>query len=141
VVVNFLEKEVSIIGSEIFMNPAASEELTFGYFVSKDLDLLHVDFGIRYDHINRQGSINHQEEHEDEDAGEVEQVDQDRNNLSFAFSLGRDISETLELTLGYAQVERAPSVVEMSMNGPHLATGRFEEGNDQLKNRKTSICG
>lgn len=71
-VVNFLEEEVSIIGSEIFMNPAASEELTFGYFVSKDLDLLHVDFGIRYDHINRQGSINHQEEHEDEDAGEVE---------------------------------------------------------------------
>lgn len=140
-VVNFLEKEVSIIGSEIFMNPAASEELTFGYFVSKDLDLLHVDFGIRYDHINRQGSINHQEEHEDEDAGEVEQVDQDRNNLSFAFSLGRDISETLELTLGYAQVERAPSVVEMSMNGPYLATGRFEVGNDQLKNRKTSICG
>ena len=39
-VVNFLEEEVSIIGSEIFMNPAASEELTFGYFVSKDLDLL-----------------------------------------------------------------------------------------------------
>ena len=71
-VVNFLEEEVSIIGSEIFMNPAAIEELTFGYFVSKDLDLLHVDFGIRYDHINRQGSTNHQEEHEDEDAGEVE---------------------------------------------------------------------
>lgn len=137
VVVNFVEEDVSIIGSEIFMNPAASEELTFGYFVSKDLDLLHVDFGIRYDHINRQGSINHEDEH----AAEVEQVDQDRNNLSFAFSLGKDISETLELTLGYAQVERAPSVVEMFMHGPHLATGRFEVGNDQLKNRKTSIYG
>ena len=137
VVVNFVEEQVAIIGSEIFMNPAASEELTFGYFVSKDLDLLHVDFGIRYDHINRQGSINHQDEHDDEGAGEVEQVDQDRNNLSFAFSLGRDISETLELTLGYAQVERAPSVVEMFMHGPHLATGRFEVGNDQLKTEKS----
>ena len=51
-VVNFLEEEVSIIGSEIFMNPAASEELTFGYFVSKDLDLLHVDFGITYLRLN-----------------------------------------------------------------------------------------
>ena len=64
VVVNFVEEQVAIIGSEIFMKPAASEELTFGYFVSKDLDLLHVDFGIRYDHINRQGSINHQDGHE-----------------------------------------------------------------------------
>ena len=133
VVVNFVEEDVSIIGSEIFMNPTASEELTFGYFMSKDFDLLHVDFGVRYDHINRQGSINHEDEH----AGEVERVDQDRNNLSFSFSLGRDISETLELTLGYAQVERAPSVVEMFMNGPHLATGRFEVGNDQLKTEKS----
>jgi iron complex outermembrane receptor protein len=39
-----------------------------------------------------------------------------------------------------ASVERAPSAVELYMNGPHLATGRFEIGNTSIdKERSRNI--
>mgnify|MGYP003692129005 FL=1 len=36
------------------------------------------------------------------------------------------------MNLGFSSVERAPSAVELLMNGPHLATGRNEVGNFNL---------
>ena len=48
--------------------------------------------------------------------------------------LEESLNDNLEmLHLGFASVERLPSVVELFMNGPHLATGRFEVGNPNLK--------
>ena len=41
-------------------------------------------------------------------------------------SIGRDITDTFNVNLGFASVERLPSVIELFMNGPHLATGRLE---------------
>ena len=37
------------------------------------------------------------------------------------------------MSLDLASVERAPSAIELYMNGPHLATGRYEEGNTNLQ--------
>jgi iron complex outermembrane receptor protein len=37
------------------------------------------------------------------------------------------------VNLGFASVERLPSVIELFMNGPHMATGRLETGNPNLK--------
>ncbi|NCV99639.1 MAG: TonB-dependent receptor, partial [Proteobacteria bacterium] len=56
----------------------------------------------------------------------------DDDVLSFAVSIGRDLSDTLELNLGFSSVERLPSVIELFMNGPHMATGRFEVGDPTL---------
>jgi len=39
----------------------------------------------------------------------------------------------LNISLGLSRLERAPSAVELFMNGPHLVTGRFEVGNTNLK--------
>ena len=137
-VINLVDEDVSVIGHESFMNPTDNEENSFGYYMSRQLDRFHIDFGIRHDRISRNGSLSHDEHDEDEDHDqdeheeEIDYFDIDTNNTSYALSLGTDINDNLDLNLGYSRVDRAPSSVELFMNGPHLATGRFEEGNVSL---------
>ena len=161
-VVNFVEENVSVIGDEAFINPTESEEITLGYYVSKEFDLFNLDFGIRHDRMSRSGSMSHEEEHHDEHdehdedhhddhdedhaeeehhdehEEEVEFLDKDINNTSFALSLDRDINDALNISLGLASVERAPTAVELLMNGPHLATGREEIGNINLESEQSN---
>ena len=131
IVFNIVDEDNSIIGEEAFMNPANNEEFTIGYYISKDLDLFNVDLGMRMDQIERSGSVT------DEDHGDIDNYNIDDTTNSFAVTIGRDLTENLDISLGYASVERLPSVVELFMNGPHLATGRFEVGDPNL-NSETS---
>ena len=55
--------------------------------------------------------------------------------IALLLSLGRDLSDTLDVSFGFASVERLPSVIELFMNGPHMATGRLETGNPNLAKR------
>mgnify|MGYP001394520194 FL=1 len=98
---NFVDEDSSIVGEEAFMNPANSEEFTLGYFVSTDLDLFYIDAGFRIDQIERTGSVT------DEDhAGEIDYYKIDDDTNSFAISLGRDLSDSLDISLGFLQVLR-----------------------------------
>ena len=124
---NFVDEDSSIVGEEAFMNPANSEEFTLGYFVSTDLDLFYIDAGFRIDQIERTGSVT------DEDHGDIDYYKVDDDTNSFALTLGRDLSDSLDISLGFASVERLPSVIELFMNGPHMATGRLETGNPNLQ--------
>ena len=143
VAVNYVIEDISVIGHEAFINPTESKELTLGYYLSKELDLFHVDLGVRHDQISRNGSISHHEEHEEPEEEleedheeELEFFDRDINTTSYSLTLSRDVTEFLEVGLGLSSVERAPSAVELLMNGPHLATGRFEAGNFNLKSER-----
>jgi iron complex outermembrane receptor protein len=127
VVFNFVDEDSSIVGEEAFMNPANNEEFTVGYYMSKDLEAFKLDFGMRLDQIDRTGSVT------DEDHGDVDYYSIDDSTNSFAVSLGRELSDTVNMSIGYASVERLPSVIELFMNGPHMATGRLETGNPNLK--------
>ena len=127
VAVNFVDEDSTIVGEESFMNPANSEELTVGYFLSTDFDMFYLDAGFRIDQIERTGSVT------DEDHGDIDYYNIDDDTTSFAISLGRDLSDSLDVNLGFASVERLPSVIELFMNGPHMATGRLETGNPNLK--------
>ena len=129
---NYVDEDSSIVGEETFMNPANNEVLTLGYFVGQDFDLFHVDLGIRLDQVTRSGSVT------DEDHGDVDSFTIDDYVSSFAISIGRDLSDTLELNLGFSSVERLPSVVELFMNGPHMATGRFEVGDPTLSSETSN---
>ena len=129
---NYVDEDSSIVGEEAFMNPANNEVLTLGYFVGQDFDLFHVDLGIRLDQVTRSGSVT------DEDHGDVDSFTIDDDVSSFAVSIGRDLSDTLELNLGFSSVERLPSVVELFMNGPHMATGRFEVGDPTLSSETSN---
>ena len=123
---NYVDEDSSIVGEEAFMNPANNEVLTLGYFVGQDFDMFHVDLGIRLDQVTRSGSVT------DEEHGDVDNFTIDDDVSSFAVSIGRDLSDTLELNLGFSSVERLPSVIELFMNGPHMASGRFEVGDPTL---------
>ena len=147
--INFMQEDLSIVGHESFMNPAESEEMTIGYFASGNLGgLFTLDFGIRHDRISRKGSITHRDEHgdhdeehgdddHDEEHAEIDYFDHDINNTSYALTLSRDVTDSLNASLGLASVERAPSVSELFMNGPHLATARFEVGNPTLDSERS----
>ncbi|MDG1486053.1 MAG: TonB-dependent receptor [Porticoccaceae bacterium] len=131
IAVNFVIEDISVIGDEAFINPTESEEMTLGYYLSKDFDLFHVDFGVRHDLISRKGSISHEGE-------EPEYFDRDIDTTSYALTLSRDINDSFEVNFGLSSVERAPTAVELLMNGPHLATGRFEVGNFNLASEKSN---
>ena len=131
IVLNFVDEDNSIVGEEAFMNPANSEEFTIGYYLGREIGDYHLDLGIRLDQIDRSGSVT------DEDHGDIDYYSIDESTSSFAMSVGRDLNEKLSVNLGYASVERLPSVIELFMNGPHMATGRFEVGDPNL-NSETS---
>ena len=144
---NFVDEDTSVLGAEAFMNPASREELTLGYFASRDFDIFHVDFGIRFDNINSEGSVSSaHEEHHDEDEGhdkdheemETSFFDKSFSNSSLAFNFSKSLNDFIDLDIGFASVERAPSAVELFMNGAHLATGRFEVGNANLNSEKSN---
>ena len=84
------------------------------------------------DQIERSGSVT------DEHHGDIDNFVIDDDTNSFALSVGRDLSDILDIKLGYASVERAPSVIELFMNGPHMATGRFEVGDPTLSNETSN---
>ena len=138
---NAIQEDVSIIGHEAFMKPSDNREFSFGYYLSKDAGLFDWHFALRHDRISRKGSVAHHEE-EDEDEGdhpheeheeEVDKFKKEFNTDSLALTLTRDLNDYLEMSLDLASVERAPSAIELYMNGPHLATGRYEEGNTNLQ--------
>ena len=129
---NFVDEDSSIVGEEAFMNPANNEVLTLGYFVGQDFDLFHADFGLRLDQVTRTGSVK-EEGHSDVDYFTI-----DDDVSSFALSIGRSITDTLEVNLGYSSVERLPSVIELFMNGPHMATGRYEVGDPTLSSETSN---
>ena len=153
---NIVDEDVSIIGAEAFMNPAKNEEFTVGYFASKDFGDFHVDFGVRHDQLDRKGSVTerdehdeheeeheedhdeHEEEHEEGHEGETTIFDRDFNNTSLALTVGRAFTDNFDMNIGWSLFERAPSAVELYMNGPHLAIGRLETGNPNLEAEKGS---
>ena len=130
-VLNMIEEDVSAIGHEAFIRPSDSSEFSIGYYVSTDLELFNLDLAIRLDRINRKGSLAHEEE-EDEHEEEIDYFDKDFENSSLALSINRDINEFLNVSMDLASVERAPSAIELYMNGAHLATGRYEIGNANI---------
>jgi len=129
---NYVDENTSTFGEEAFMNPANNEVLTLGYFVGRDFDPFHLDFGMRLDQIDRSGTVT------DEDHGDIDSYNVNENTNSFAISIGRDLTDSLDINLGFSSVERMPSVIELFMNGPHLATGRFEVGDPTLSSETSN---
>ena len=135
---NAIQEDISIIGHEAFMKPSDNREFSFGYYLSRDTGLFDWHFALRHDRISRKGAVAHHEEEEEEEEGhdheeEVDKFKKEFNTDSLALTLNRDLNDYLEMSLDLASVERAPSAIELYMNGPHLATGRYEEGDTELQ--------
>ena len=159
---NLAKEDTSIIGHEAFMNPAQSDEYTLGYFISKEFDKHHLDFGLRYDSVSRKGSTSEHEEHHGHDDGEDHDDEKEHHDdeeehhddeeehaektfydigmdsASLALTYCYDILENVKIFFGVSSVQRAPSAIELFMNGPHLATGRLETGNPNLNAERSN---
>ena len=155
-------EDIVIIGSEAFMMPSNVDEFTFGYYLGREIGPFSLGLALRYDQVDKLGSVaeaHHDDDHADEDdavaenadddhagaehAGEEHEVEvtdyaRDFNNSSIALSLGTKLNDSIDLALNYATFERAPAEAELFMNGPHLAVGRYEEGNPSMQAEQAS---
>ena len=130
VVFNHADQESSVIGSEAFMEPTDSTETTIGYYLGTSLNEIDVDFGIRFDEINRKGSIKPA-------TGNAVAHDLDFDGLSYSASFGTSLTDNISAVLGLSAVERAPSPTELFMNGKHLVIQRYEIGSVALNTEES----
>jgi len=82
------------------------------------------------DRVSRDGSI--------KTGNAVALHDVSETNLSAALTMGWNLANNLGLTLGVSSVARAPSELELFMNGTHLAAGRDEFGNQNLESERSN---
>ena len=121
VLIRSMEEDTSILGEEAFMENVESEETSFGYYLSREFSNFDIDFGIRRDEVNRKSKVG------------STAYDKDFDSTSFVLGFGFDLSSTADLSLSIGSVERAPSSVEMFMNGEHAAVQRNEIGNPNMQ--------
>ena len=154
IVLNQVTEKVAVIGEEAFMEPVKSSETTLGAFAGFKTAGFDIDFGARWDDVEREGMIremHHDDEHEDEEEhhddeeheGEEEHHDEHGSfelepftfkdqSLSGAVTIGRKLTDSLHASLNIALVNRTPSAMELFMNGEHLAVARYEVGDANL---------
>ena len=134
VTLNLSEEDVSITPSDAnedpFMRPTESQMLSIGYFISRELAVMDLDFGVRMDRVSRDGSI--------KTGNAVALHDISETDLSAALTMGWNLDNNLGLTLGISSVARAPSELELFMNGTHLAAQRDEFGNPNLESERSN---
>lgn len=58
--------------------------------------------------------------------------------LSYSAALSREIFDSLEVNFNLSGVIRTPSAMELFINGPHVATQRFERGNVNLRSEQSN---
>ena len=121
VVIRSMEEDTSILGEEAFMENVESEETSFGYYLGREFSNFDLDFGIRRDEVNRKSKVG------------STAYDKDFDSTSYVLGFGFDLSSTADLSLSFGSVERAPSSVEMFMNGEHAAVQRDERGNPNMQ--------
>ena len=134
VTLNLSEEDVSITPSDAnedpFMRPTESQMLSIGYFICRELAVMDLDFGVRMDRVSRDGSI--------KTGNAVALHDISETDLSAALTMGWNLDNNLGLSLGISSVARAPSELELFMNGTHLAAQRDEFGNPNLESERSN---
>ena len=125
VVVKSMDEDTSILGEEAFMENVQSEEVSLGYYLGKKISNIHLDLGIRRDEVNRKSKFN------------STSFDRDIDSTSLVLGLCYELNTVSDLNLTVGSLERAPSSVELFMNGAHAAVQRFEVGNPELKSEKS----
>ena len=164
VVVNHVSEEVAMLGEEAFMEPVDSTETTIGFFAGFNAGGFDIDVGARWDDIERDGIIremHHEEDHEGEEhegeheggedhdeeehhdehgeeAFELEPFTYSDQSVSAAVTISRQLSDSLNASLNLGVVNRAPSAMELFMNGEHLAVARYELGDANLDSERSN---
>ena len=74
-----------------------------------------------------------------------DRIERESENSSYDADLGsisatasREIAKDLGVSIGFSSVLKAPSAMELFVNGPHLVTQRFEKGDATLEPEKAN---
>lgn len=119
----FTDIEFSAIGEESFVPPVDSTETGLFWVGQHTFKTFDLELGARI------GQVTHDPE-----------VARDRRDNIYALSAGLviPISQSWQLGLLADYASRAPVAGELYSNGPHLVTGTFELGNQDLDNEKAT---
>lgn len=96
---------------------------------------LDIQLGVRYDHrsIDSQG---YTVQHEGEAPETVDPVSRSFNSVNLSLGANYMVSPKTALKLNVASGFRAPNLSELTSNGIHHGTNRFERGNANLESEK-----
>ena len=126
------------------MNPVSTDEITLGYYASREVGGFTVDFGVRNDWVDRSGSVAEDDHAHGKKSTKMMTMPK-RQSLSIStrkihYQLwSSDFSafqRAVHINAERFCVEKAPAAVELFMNGAHLATGRYEIGNPTLETER-----
>jgi iron complex outermembrane receptor protein len=116
-------------------------DLGIFFTTQKTWNTLHFASGLRYD--NR--SVETETLLHETGSGDIltsqykfKGFKQNFNNFSFSAGISKNISSSVLLKMNYARGFRAPNLAELSTNGKHEGTFRYEYGNRNLKSEKSN---
>ncbi|KDN55054.1 TonB-dependent receptor [Flavobacterium seoulense] len=107
-----------------------------------------IQAGLRFDNRNLKSLAHeaeehhHEEEHDDHDhdhehhGGDFEALNRSFNSVNASLGYKTNIAKAVVLRANVASGFRAPNLAELTSNGVHHGTNRFEKGNANLKNEQ-----
>ena len=115
---HYRTRDFSAIGEEAFVPETTTDQIALYTFQKLNFTNAHIEGALRYEIVDQ------------ENIEENETLDFDL----FSISVGGDysLSDTVSLGGTVFHTERAPAAEELFAGGPHLATGQFEVGNEDL---------
>ena len=116
-------------GEEFLIPDAASND--FGVFGTANYEWKSnvIQAGIRFDNRN----ISSESQGISGDEGSFEAVNKSFNSINGSLGYKTNLTEKLTLRLNFASGFRAPNLAELTSNGVHEGTNRYEIGNSSLK--------
>jgi iron complex outermembrane receptor protein len=120
------------MGEEILIPDATTVDFGILATTHYHLETLDLQAGIRYD-IR---SIESEASRDPMDSEFIPALDRNFNSFNAAFGVKKDLTETLVARVNLASGFRAPNLAELTSNGVHEGTNRYEIGNPNLKNEQ-----
>lgn len=118
--VQYRHREFAAIGDEAFVPNTKLDAIGLFILEDSDWDAWHFEFGARYDY---------QQAQPDSNSGLPETV---HNTYTISVGALWSVSQAYKLGISATRSQRAAAIEELFANGPHLATGTFEQSNSSL---------
>lgn len=120
-------------GAEEVLIPNYKQFDLGGFIVAKkSYEKLTANFGLRYDYR----SLKSEELIESGDV-RFQQMNNTFNNVTGSVGIAYQLNNNVTLKLNIAKGFRAPNMIELSSNGAHEGTNRYEYGNKNLKSENS----
>ncbi|MFC7357303.1 TonB-dependent receptor domain-containing protein [Jejudonia soesokkakensis] len=119
-------------GEEILIPDATTTDFGILATTHYHLETLDIQAGIRYD-IR---SIESDEARDPMDSEFIPALDRNFNSFNAAFGVKKDLTKALVARVNLASGFRAPNLAELTSNGVHEGTNRYEIGNPDLENEQ-----